>query len=179
MISATDPSEDFVSPEFDANGRAYVEHLGLRKTSVAKVKVTKPGTGQLTIRHADHIDQDLDITYFLKYDLLSILSSLHNVIQPFSPFSYRYADRQQVLYPLQFTRLLGLVDVECIVDFGGTTGQAGAIRYALSQCLKSFVDMETVEAMKVCGLLTQDIRVRERKKPGQKGARAKYTWKKR
>ncbi len=36
-----------------------------------------------------------------------------------------------------------------------------------------------VEEMTLAGLLTQNIRVRERKKPGQKGARAKYTWLKR
>ena len=36
-----------------------------------------------------------------------------------------------------------------------------------------------IEEMTVAGLLTQDVRVRERKKPGQKGARAKFTWKKR
>jgi small subunit ribosomal protein S9 len=88
-------------------------------------------------------------------------------------------NRHEVMYPLQFTRLLGLVDVECVVDAGGCRGQAGAIRYALSVCLKSFVDSQTVEEMQVCGLLTQDIRYRERKKPGQEGARRKFTWKRR
>ena len=38
---------------------------------------------------------------------------------------------------------------------------------------------DMIEEMTVAGLLTQDVRVRERKKFGQKGARAKYTWKKR
>ena len=38
---------------------------------------------------------------------------------------------------------------------------------------------EMIEEMTVAGLLTQDVRVRERKKFGQKGARAKFTWKKR
>ena len=85
----------------------------------------------------------------------------------------------QCMYPIQFTKQLGLVDVECIVDAGGSSGQSGAIRYALAMCLRSFVDEETVEEMKVCGLLTQDVRVRERKKYGQMGARRKYTWKKR
>ena len=57
--------------------------------------------------------------------------------------------------------------------------QAGAIRYALSMSLRSFVDEETLEDMKICGLLTQDVRVRERKKPGQEGARRKFHWRKR
>ena len=107
------------------------------------------------------------------------------------------------MYPLQFTRLLGLVDVEVLVDAGGPSSQvkkifvknikiyfnyskfvsknlqAGAIRYALSMSLRSFVDEETLEEMKICGLLTQDVRVRERKKPGQEGARRKFHWRKR
>ena len=45
-----------------------------------------------------------------------------------------------MFYPLQFTRLMNLVDVSVIVDAGGSSSQAGAIRYALSVCLKSFVD---------------------------------------
>ena len=92
---------------------------------------------------------------------------------------FDYLDRHQVMYPLQFTRLLGLVDVECIVDAGGNSSQAGAIRYALSMCLRSYVDNDTIEQMKVCGLLTQDVRVRERKKPGKEGARRRFHWRKR
>ena len=92
---------------------------------------------------------------------------------------FSYLDRHQVMYPLQFTRLLGLVDVEVLVDAGGPSSQAGAIRYALSMSLRSFVDEETLEEMKICGLLTQDVRVRERKKPGQEGARRKFHWRKR
>ncbi len=94
-------------------------------------------------------------------------------------FHFSYLDRHAIMYPLQFTRLLGFVDVECIVDAGGAASQAGAIRYSLAMALRSFVDEATIENMKVCGLLTQDVRVRERKKPGQEGARRKYTWKKR
>ena len=83
------------------------------------------------------------------------------------------------MYPLQFTRLLGLVDVECVVDAGGYSGQAGAIRYALSMCLRSFVDETTLDEMKTCGLLTQDVRVRERKRFGREGARRRFTFQKR
>ena len=45
-----------------------------------------------------------------------------------------------MFYPIQFTRLQNLVDVSVTVDAGGSSSQAGAIRYALSVCLKSFVD---------------------------------------
>ncbi|KAG7173427.1 28S ribosomal protein S9-like 2, partial [Homarus americanus] len=85
----------------------------------------------------------------------------------------------QVIFPLQFTGLLGKVDVVADVEGGGTSGQSGAIRYAVSLALRSFVDQDMVEKMRIAGLLTRDPRRRERKKPGWKGARAKYTWKKR
>jgi len=149
-------AKEIVKPEYDAEGQSFVEYTGQRKSSVATVKVLKPGSGRFSIRHIDYFDNECDITYF-----------------------YDYLDRHQIMYPLQFTRLLGLVDVECVVDAGGPSSQAGAIRYALSMCLRSFVDQNTLEEMKVCGLLTQDVRVKERKKPGQAGARKKFFWRKR
>lgn len=108
-------------------------------------------------------------------------------------------DREQIMTPLRFVGLLHKVDIECRTmyeeatkewsedapPFGkhirelGTSTQSGAIRHALSLALKSFVDKETVEKMRLCGLLSKDMRVRERKKWGQEGARRKFTWKKR
>lgn len=154
--NVVDSTTNIIQPEYDSEGRGYVEFLGQRKSSVAKVKVSKPGSGQISIKHVDYMDIECDVTYF-----------------------HSYIDRHTVMYPLQFTNLLGLVDVECVVDAGGPASQAGAIRYALAMCLRSFTDETTVEEMKVCGLLTQDVRVRERKKFGQEGARRKFTWKKR
>lgn len=84
--------------------------------------------------------------------------------------------------------MLGKVDVEAKVESKdssgnlgteGTAAQAGAIRHALSLALRSFVDAETVEEMRLAGLLTRDKRQKERKKPGQTGARKKWTWCKR
>lgn len=149
-------ANEILNPEYDTEGQSFVEFTGQRKSSVATVKVMKPGSGRFIIKHVDYIDTESDITYF-----------------------FDYLDRHQVMYPLQFTRLLGLVDVECIVDAGGNSSQAGAIRYALSMCLRSYVDNDTIEQMKVCGLLTQDVRVRERKKPGKEGARRRFHWRKR
>ena len=120
------------------------------------MRLYKPGTGQVKIVHADYPEIESDIRYFFSLN-----------------------ERHIVMYPLQFTKLLGQVDLDILVDGGGVTSQAGAIRYATSMALRSFVDENMITEMKVCGLLTQDIRVAERKKPGQKGARAKYTWKKR
>ncbi|XP_076619833.1 small ribosomal subunit protein uS9m [Colletes latitarsis] len=71
------------------------------------------------------------------------------------------------------------VDIEATVTGGGRTGQSGAIRWGISQGLRNFVDIEMIEKMRIAGLLTRDWRKRERKKPGQEGARRKFTWKKR
>jgi len=97
--------------------------------------------------------------------------------------------------------MLGRVDIEANVAGGGTSGQAGAIRWGIAMGLRSFIDPELIEEMHIgdilyiynlmilsltlffvyylAGLLTRDYRRRERKKFGQEGARRKYTWKKR
>lgn len=155
-IAAVQAVDDAIEPQYDENGRAYVEYIGQRMSAVAKVKVTKPGTGTFKITHIDYPEHECDIRYF---------------------FSIK--ERHVVMYPLQFTKLLGLVDVDCLVDSGGSSGQAGAIRYALSMCIRSFIEEDTALEMKVAGLLAQDVRVHERKKPGQPGAREKFVWKKR
>ncbi|KAJ8925126.1 hypothetical protein NQ315_001308 [Exocentrus adspersus] len=85
----------------------------------------------------------------------------------------------QLLFPLIFTNMLNKVDVEGNVEKGGPSGQAGAMRWGIAWGLRSFVDEEMIEKMRLAGLLTKDFRTRERKKPGQQGARRKFTWKKR
>ena len=59
------------------------------------------------------------------------------------------------------------------------SAMAGAIRLAISKGLRAFIDDEQSEILRRAGLLQQDIRTRERKKPGQHKARKKHTWKKR
>ena len=51
--------------------------------------------------------------------------------------------------------MLGLVDVEVKVRGGGSSSQAGAIRYAIASALRSFVEKSVIDDMKICGLLTQ------------------------
>ncbi|PSN49737.1 28S ribosomal protein S9 [Blattella germanica] len=75
--------------------------------------------------------------------------------------------------------MIGAVDVEASVEGGGSTGQSGAVRWGIAMGLRSFVDKDMLERMKIAGLLQRDFRRRERKKPGQAGARRKYTWRKR
>lgn len=55
----------------------------------------------------------------------------------------------QIIFPLQFTDMLGKVDVMATVEGGGLSGQAGAIRHGISMSLRSFVDAETMERMRL------------------------------
>lgn len=137
-------------PSYDDEGRAYITtYECLRKKARGDVTIHSPGTGKITINGKD-------ITYF--DDVQS---------------------REQVIFPLIFTEMQNRVDVECNVEGGGPSGQAGAIRWGIAWGLRSFVEKDMLEKMQLAGLLTRDPRKRERKKPGQPGARKKSTWKKR
>ncbi|KAJ8717301.1 hypothetical protein PYW08_005700 [Mythimna loreyi] len=137
-------------PSYDAEGRAFITtYECLRKKARGDVTVIAPGTGKITINGKD-------ITYF--EDVQS---------------------REQVMFPLIFTEMQDRVDIVCNIEGGGPSGQSGAIRWGIAWGLRSFVDAEMLQKMHVAGLLTRDFRRRERKKPGQPGARKKPTWKKR
>lgn len=136
-------------PQYDSNDRPFIVSKTFRKSARAEVKVTAEGSGNITINGQD-------ILYF-------------DDIQC----------REQIIFPLIFTRMNGKVDVEATVVGGGPTGQAGAIRYGIAKGLRCFVDEKMMEEMRIAGLLSTDFRRRERKKWGQEGARRKFTWKKR
>ena len=80
--------------------------------------------------------------------------------------------------PLQLTETVDKFDIFATVDGGGCTGQAGAIRHGISRALLEF-NGELRERLKSAGLLTRDPRKKERKKYGQKGARARFQFSKR
>uniref|UniRef100_A0A8D0EKZ8 Small ribosomal subunit protein uS9m n=1 Tax=Strix occidentalis caurina TaxID=311401 RepID=A0A8D0EKZ8_STROC len=120
------------------------------KTSRATAVVYDNGTGKITVN-------GIDVLHYFP------------VLQ----------DREQLLFPFQFLDRVGKHDMVCTVSGGGRSSQAGAIRLASAKALRSFVTEKEVEFMRQAGLLTVDPRVRERKKPGQEGARRKFTWKKR
>ena len=75
-----------------------------------------------------------------------------------------------VRQPLAATETLDKFDVLVNVHGGGTTGQAGAIRHGISRALLH-ADAEFRPVLKKAGFLTRDPRMKERKKPGLKGAR--------
>ena len=82
------------------------------------------------------------------------------------------------LSPLVTTGLEGKVDVFVNAHGGGLTGQSGAVCMGLARALVK-LNPELHTELKKAGMLTRDSRMVERKKFGQKGARAKYQFSKR
>ena len=80
--------------------------------------------------------------------------------------------------PLTATDLLGRYDIKANVDGGGQSGQAGALRLAVSRALVK-IDEGHRRKLRDLGLLTRDARKVERKKPGRPGARKKFQFSKR
>ena len=88
--------------------------------------------------------------------------------------------RQQVIIrqPLVLTKLVDKFDVKVNVCGGGVTGQAEAVRHGSSRALLS-ADPSLRGVLKRAGFLTRDARKKERKKYGQRAARARYQYSKR
>jgi len=93
-----------------------------------------------------------------------------------------YVDRETakmvIFQPLVLTGTFGKMDVAVNVHGGGTSGQAGAIRHGITKALLEY-NPEFREVLKRAGFLTRDPRVKERKKYGQPGARARFQYSKR
>lgn len=83
-----------------------------------------------------------------------------------------------VQQPLKLTKNVGKFDIKVTADGGGVAGQAQAVRHGISRALLA-MDPELRSLLKRAGLLTRDARKKERKKPGQPGARAKFQYSKR
>lgn len=86
--------------------------------------------------------------------------------------------RMIVGQPFGVVEAEGKFDVIATVKGGGTCAQAEAIRHGISRALLN-VDSAHRPALKKAGLLTRDSRKKERKKPGQPGARKKFQYSKR
>jgi small subunit ribosomal protein S9 len=80
--------------------------------------------------------------------------------------------------PLLLTETAEKFDIVATVEGGGSAGQAGAIRHGISRALLEY-NGELRDRLKSAGLLTRDPRKKERKKYGQKGARARFQFSKR
>jgi len=125
-----------------------IHKIGRRKTAVARVYLSK-GEGNITINKKDLND------YFTTGTL-----------------------QYKVKQPLMLTENEGNFDVRVNVFGGGITGQAEAVRLAISRAMCE-LDAENRGILKPEGLLTRDPRMVERKKFGQKKARKKFQFSKR
>lgn len=83
-----------------------------------------------------------------------------------------------LLQPLMLTNTRDMYDVRVRVRGGGITGQAGAIRHGITRALMQ-ADPDLRQTLKKAGFVTRDDRVKERKKYGQRGARARFQFSKR
>jgi small subunit ribosomal protein S9 len=109
----------------------------------------KPGSGDITVN-------DLPMDDYFKVESVKIT----------------------VKEPLVLTNTLGSFDIKAKVSGGGTSGQAGAIRHGITKALL-LVNPDLRTALKRAGFVRRDPRVKERKKYGQKGARARFQFSKR
>jgi len=125
-----------------------IHKIGRRKTAVARIYVSE-GKGKITVNKRDY--KDYFTTATLQYKILQALNLTDNAKS---------------------------FDIKINVLGGGITGQAEAIRLAISRVLIE-IDPENRAVLKPEGLLTRDPRMVERKKFGQKKARKKFQFSKR
>lgn len=125
-----------------------VNAVGRRKAAIARIYV-KEGSGVITINKRELTE------YFPQSGLQYIVKQ-----------------------PLMTLNVEGTYDINVNLDGGGITGQAEALRLAISRALVK-IDEESKPALKAEGFMTRDSRVVERKKPGQPKARKRFQFSKR
>jgi small subunit ribosomal protein S9 len=118
----------------------YHEATGRRKRAVARVRLY-PGQGEVVING-----------------------------KPLKEYFGRPQDWRAVTAPLALTGSEGRFNLSVLVEGGGITGQAEAIRHGVSRALLE-ADPDLKKALRRGGFLTRDPREKERKKPGLKRAR--------
>ena len=125
-----------------------IQSVGRRKEAVCRLYL-KPGSGKWDVNGRTLGD------YFQRPTLVSAIQ------QPFTA-----------------TDTLGRFDVKAVIDGGGVSGQAGAVRLAIARALVK-LDESNKPKLRQLGLLTRDAREVERKKPGRAGARKRFQFSKR
>ena len=98
--------------------------------------------------------------------------------KPVEDFFSLDAARQMLMQPFELTNTVGEYDIKVNVRGGGAMGQAGAIRHGITKALfQSNPDFR--QMLKKAGFVKRDPRTKERKKYGQRGARARFQFSKR
>lgn len=128
----------------------YYEAVGRRKTATARVRITEAKTNTFVINH----DKEMEKVF--------PTSELQAVVKE--------AIKESGV-GLKF-------NVSAVVNGGGISSQAGAVRHGISRALVKFNE-ETRNKLKKAGFLKRDPRMKERKKPGLKKARKAPQWSKR
>jgi small subunit ribosomal protein S9 len=96
----------------------------------------------------------------------------------FDDYFPRETLRMNIMQPFELTNTVGQFDVYVNVTGGGAAGQAGAIKHGISKALMVY-NGKYRDVLKKAGFITRDPRVKERKKYGQRGARARFQYSKR
>lgn len=126
------------------------QYFGVGRRKTSVARVIlKEGKGNIIINGKKFLD------YFKKEEFLSV-----------------------IMHPLNLTSTIGTVDIHVAVKGGGISGQLGAIRLGIARALVQ-KDNSLSSILKKEKLLTRDSRMKERKKYGQRGARAKFQFSKR
>ncbi len=125
-----------------------INTIGRRKAAVARLYMSE-GKGQIIVNKRDFKDYFPD-------------KQLHYVVEQ----------------PLNLLDLRETYDIKVNLDGGGMTGQAEAVRLAISRALIK-INPDYKPALRAEGFVTRDPRVVERKKPGQPKARKKFQFSKR
>lgn len=125
-----------------------INKLGRRKTAIARIYMER-GKGEITINNRD----------LKEYFPTEVLQN-------------------KVTQGLALTNNMGQYDIKVNVEGGGVTGQAEAIRLAISRALVE-IDAELKPKLRADGLMTRDPRMVERKKFGRRKARRRFQFSKR
>jgi small subunit ribosomal protein S9 len=125
-----------------------INSIGRRKAAIARVYLSD-GKGQITVNNKDFKDYFPD-------------KQLHYIVEQ----------------PLNLLEVRGNYDIKVNLDGGGMSGQAEALRLAISRALIK-ANPEYKAALRAEGFVTRDPRVVERKKPGQPKARKRFQFSKR
>ena len=133
-----------------ATKKAEIESIATGRRKTAIARVRlSKGTGKITVNGREFTD------YFPTTDLRLIVEA-----------------------PFKAIEGVGKFDVVALCEGGGPAGQAGALRHGISRALIQ-ADENFRAVLKKAGFLTRDPRMKERKKPGQPGARRRFQFSKR
>ncbi len=135
--------------EATEKNKGYIEAVGRRKTSVARVRMTEAGKSSFTIN-------EREVTEYFPTD------ELQRIVEA----------------PVKESKTGQKFKITATVKSGGISSQAGAVSHAIARALVIY-DESFRKALKVSGFLKRDARAKERRKFGLKKARKAPQWSKR